>query len=72
MRKIWASCPAVARAMIVYFNVFCFQGTICAIYQTPTWVIYWYSGINDKIGVLEIAGILVWVTGFLFEVIGDW
>jgi len=24
MRKIWASCPAVARALVVYFNVFVF------------------------------------------------
>lgn len=71
MRKIWASCPAFARALIVYFNVFGFQGTICCIYQTATWVTFWYAGKDDTVGAFEIAGILVWITGLSIELIGD-
>ena len=30
-----------------------------------------YSSVKDQFGPFEIAGVIIWIVGFLFEVVGD-
>lgn len=35
-------------------------------------MVFKYSKPSDTIGPFEIAGLVVWLIGYAFEVIGDW
>jgi len=53
-----------------YFQVFMLQGLIMLIISSP--VVLILSGEAQTIGFLDILGILIFATGFLFESIGDY
>lgn len=48
-----------------YIQVFLLQGLFMFLIAMPTVAINWYGGV-DK------TGVLVWLVGFYFEVVGDW
>lgn len=52
-----------------YIQVFLLQGLFLFIVAIP--VIQINLNADKPLGFLDVAGVLVWVTGFLFEVIGD-
>ncbi len=52
-----------------YFKVFLLQGVILWLLSTPLLA----GMLSEKpLGALDFLGILLWLTGFLFEAIGDW
>ena len=53
-----------------YFQVFMLQGMIMLIISSPVLLII--SGDAPEVGFLEILGILIFTTGFLFESVGDY
>lgn len=65
MRKEWGKW-VVLRA---FLQIFMLQGALMLIIAYP--VIMNNSGSEGNIGGLEILGLLVWVLGFIFEVVGD-
>ena len=52
-----------------YLEVFILQGVLLFLISTP--IIYINSNTNPPLGYLDGAGVLVWITGFLFEAVGD-
>jgi steroid 5-alpha reductase family enzyme len=52
-----------------YLQVFLLQGILLVLISTP--VIYINGATNPPLGYADIAGVLVWAAGFLFEAIGD-
>lgn len=69
--KLDARCPQPCHGFMTWFRNFFFQGAASSCMITPAIYIWVYSDPKDTVGVLEIIGITVWVTGILFEVIGD-
>jgi len=53
-----------------YLQVFLLQSILLVLIATP--VIYVGSGPNPPLGYSDIAGVLVWIVGFFFEVVGDY
>lgn len=53
-----------------FFDVFMLQGTLMLVISIP--VIFIISSGNDTLGWLDLAGFFVWLTGFLFEAVGDY
>ncbi len=53
-----------------FFQIFLFQALLMYIIIFP--LIKIYSQDNLKMGPVYYLGIIVWIIGFLFEVIGDW
>jgi steroid 5-alpha reductase family enzyme len=54
-----------------YFQVFLLQGSLLGIVAAPL-LASQYFDTPDQITGLDIAGVIVWVIGFLFETVGDW
>ena len=54
-----------------YFQVFLLQGTLVWLISAPLLAISYYTS-ESSFGILDIAGILVWLIGFTFEAGGDW
>lgn len=72
LEKFDAKCPEPFKGFLIWFKIFVFQAC-CSICMADTAVkIFYYSKPEDTFGVFEIVGIVVWVIGFTFEVIGDW
>jgi len=55
---------------ISFFQVFMLQGLLMWLISAPLLGAQ-YSGRSRELGILDIAGILLWITGFLFEAGGD-
>jgi len=53
-----------------FFQVFMLQGLLLVMVAVP--VIYANGSASVPFGLLDLAGMLVWLTGFGFEAIGDW
>ena len=53
-----------------FFQVFILQGLLLVLVAVP--VIYANGSASVPFGLLDLAGMLVWLTGFGFEAIGDW
>lgn len=58
------------RDIRAFFQIFMLQGTIMLIVAYP--IILNNSTATGAIGVVEILGLMIWVFGFGFEVIGDY
>ncbi len=56
---------------ISFFQVFLLQGALIWFISAPLFGVMHFSKTNT-IGILDIISILVWITGFLFETIGDY
>ncbi len=56
---------------ISYFQTFLLQGLLMWLISSPLLGAQ-YNPLQQELGVLDIAGILVWVIGFTFEAGGDW
>jgi len=52
-----------------YLQVFLLQGAIIFMIALPVLLLNVYG--NDSVGLLAIVGLLVWLVGFFFEVVGD-
>ena len=65
-RKEWGRCFIVRS----YLQVFLLQGVILLVNISPVLVINTTS--DAKLVFLDAIGLLVWITGFLFESVGDW
>ncbi len=53
-----------------FFQVFILQGLLLVLVAVP--VIYANGSASVPFGLLDLAGMLVWLTGFAFEALGDW
>lgn len=53
-----------------YFQVFMLQGFFLYLIVLPVLIIN--KNYSNSINVLDVLGILVWLLGFVFEVVGDW
>lgn len=53
-----------------FLQIFMLQGTVVFLVVLP--VILVVSQPGDALGLLDLAGVMVWAFGFLFEAIGDW
>jgi steroid 5-alpha reductase family enzyme len=53
-----------------YLQVFLLQGVLLFLISTP--IIYINSSANPPLGYIDGVGVLIWITGFLFEAIGDY
>ncbi len=53
-----------------FFSIFLGQGFLILIISAPIWVAT-ATGLETDIGTLAIVGAVIWLTGFLFEAIGD-
>lgn len=53
-----------------FFQVFILQGLLLVLVAVP--VIYANGSAFVPFGLLDLAGMLVWLTGFGFEALGDW
>ena len=65
-RKQWGKWFALRS----FLQVFCLQGLLLILISTP--LIFLSKSGQDDINVVNIIGILVWVTGFFFEAFGDY
>lgn len=65
-RKEWGR-HAVFRA---YFQIFLFQGLLMVIISLPVTFIILHA--SDSISILDIVGVCIWLTGFIFETVGDY
>ncbi len=54
-----------------YFQVFLLQGFLIWLISAPLLAVN-YFGLEKDLGLLDATGILVWLTGFIFEAGGDW
>ena len=52
-----------------YLQIYLLQGALLLIIISPVTIMF--SQPQDYINTLDVLGLLVWLTGFLFEVIGD-
>jgi len=52
-----------------YLQVFILQGILLVLISVP--VIYINSTSNPPLGYLDLLGVLLWASGFLFEAVGD-
>ncbi|MDA3891506.1 MAG: DUF1295 domain-containing protein [Salinivirgaceae bacterium] len=55
---------------VSFFQVFLLQGILMAIVSLPLLGTFYYAN-NATLGLIEYAGIIIYVIGFLFETIGD-
>ena len=55
---------------ISFFQVFMLQGILMWLVSAPLLGAHYYGG-TQALNILDIAGILFWVTGFIFEAGGD-
>lgn len=53
-----------------YFKIFMLQGLLMSIISLP--IIFFNSTYIDKFNLLNIFGLIIWIIGYLFEVIGDY
>ena len=53
-----------------YFKVFMLQGMLMSIIALP--IIFFNSSIISKFNIINIIGILMWIIGYYFEVVGDY
>lgn len=54
-----------------YFQVFIIQGLFMFLISTPI-IISGISKNNNSLGIVDFAGLIIWIIGFYFETIGDW
>ena len=54
-----------------YFQVYLLQGFLMIVVGYPVLHASVYGG-TEKIGLLTLAGLVIWCIGYFFEVIGDW
>lgn len=66
MRKRWGNKFPMLKA---YFNVFVFQGVMLFIISLP--ITMSNNSSNQKISLLGVLGIIIWLIGFYFESVGD-
>lgn len=52
-----------------YFQVYLLQGALLMLIATPIMLIN--AQANNSLGALDLLGALVWITGFVFEAVGD-
>jgi steroid 5-alpha reductase family enzyme len=56
---------------ISFFQVFILQGILMWLISAPLLGAQYYDG-GKSLNILDIAGIALWITGFMFEAGGDW
>ena len=66
MRKKWGTSFPVLKA---YLNVFILQGVLLYLVALP--IISVNTSISARINPLNFIGIVIWIIGFYFEVVGD-
>ena len=55
---------------VSFFQTFLLQGILMWLISAPLLGAQYY-GLNNNTGILDYAGILLWITGFIFESAGD-
>ena len=68
--KIWNKFGPLA-PLACYLQVFGLQGFFSMFVNSSAMHILTYAEASDPLGPFEIGGALLWLTGFLFETIGD-
>ena len=71
MRESWAGCPCLCRALCSYMCFVLMPALFSICCNASALHILWHSQKDDPIGYWEIGGLVLWIIGFLFEVIGD-
>ncbi|MGL5087259.1 MAG: DUF1295 domain-containing protein [Clostridium sp.] len=66
LRKRWGNKFALLKA---FLNVYALQGIL--LYLISLSYINIFSKGNKDLGILDFVGILIWIVGYLFEVVGD-
>ena len=65
-RKQWGKNVVI----ISFFRVFMLQGTIMLVIAYPL-VVSAVNGVSNEITLFSILGLLVWIIGYFFQVVGD-
>jgi steroid 5-alpha reductase family enzyme len=65
MRKKWRY-----KRLQSYTNVFLSQGVLMLLVAAP--IMVYFNDPNNSFTILSLAGLLIWVTGMFFEVVGDY
>lgn len=71
IRKRWAHRGPFLRFLFSYLYIFGMQGLFSMVNNGSAIHIMWFSKKTDVLGCWEIAGIVVWVIGQFFEIVGD-
>lgn len=71
-KKIDGKCPEPFRGFLIWFKVFFMQALMSVVICDSAYMVFKYSQPSDTIGPFEIAGLVLWLIGYTFEVIGDW
>jgi len=71
LKKLDAKCPEPFKAFMAWLRNFFMQGTASIFVQGSILKIFQESRATDSIGALEICGVVLWVVGISFEIIGD-
>jgi steroid 5-alpha reductase family enzyme len=53
-----------------YLQIYLLQGALLVVVAIP--VIFANASPNTPLGMLDLLGLVIWLTGFLFETLGDW
>ncbi|MDD3995458.1 MAG: DUF1295 domain-containing protein, partial [Bacilli bacterium] len=53
-----------------YFKIFMLQGLLMSIISLP--IIFFNASNLEKLNLLNIFGIIIWIIGYIFEVVGDY
>jgi steroid 5-alpha reductase family enzyme len=53
-----------------FFQIYVLQGIVVLIIASP--VLHTAARPGGPLGALDLAGLLIWTAGFLFEAVGDW
>ena len=74
MRERWKRWQPIQGidCLICYLEVFCLQGLFSMVVNASAIHVIRTADASDKIGAWEIAGAVVWVIGFVFEVVADY
>jgi steroid 5-alpha reductase family enzyme len=53
-----------------FLQIYLLQGTLLVVVATP--IIFANASADTPLGAVDFLGLAVWLTGFLFEAVGDW
>ena len=71
MREKWQKGGTLSFVFNSFFQVFMLQGLVICIVSLPVSLINLYGG-GMGFGLIGILGVLIWLKGFFFEVVGDY
>ena len=61
----------MVRFLCTWIGVFLLQATLSFVNNASALYVMWYSEPGSKVNAFQIIGIIVWITGQVFEILGD-